>query len=63
MRGVAQRTPVAAPGVPCLACSDRINLLDMPLEMNGDLDDPEYIKRAGRESGSGPPTARRRAPG
>lgn len=55
MRGATRRTQVATPGVPCLACSGQINLLDVTLEMNGDLDDPGYIRRAGREPVSGRP--------
>jgi hypothetical protein len=55
MRGATRRTQVVAPGVPCLACSGQINMLDVTLEMNGDLDNPEYIRRAGREPVSGRP--------
>jgi hypothetical protein len=55
MRGATRRTQVATPGVPCLACSGQINMLDVTLGMSGDLDDPEYIRRAGREPASGRP--------
>lgn len=55
MRSSTRRTQVAAPGVACLACSGQINMQDVTLEMSGDLDDPEYIKRAGRVSVSGRP--------
>lgn len=55
MRGATRRTQAATPGVPCLACSGQINMQDVTLEMSGDLDDPEYIKRAGREPVSGRP--------
>lgn len=55
MRGATRRTQVATPGVPCLACSGQIKMLDVSLEMSGDLDDPEYIRRAGREPVSGRP--------
>jgi hypothetical protein len=55
MRGATRRTQVAAPGVACLACSGQISMLDVTLEMNGDLDDPEYIRRSGREPVSGRP--------
>jgi hypothetical protein len=55
MRGATRRTQVATPGKPCLACAGQINMLDVTLEMSGDLDDPEYIRRAGRESLSGRP--------
>lgn len=47
MRGRAtRRAQVAASGLPC---SGQINMLDVTLEMSGDLDYPEYIRRAGRE--------------
>jgi hypothetical protein len=55
MRGATRRTQMAGPGVACLACSGQINMLDVTLEMNGDLDDPEYIRRAAREPVSGRP--------
>ena len=55
MRGSTRRTQVATPGLPCLACSRQINMQDVTLEMNGDLDDPEYLRRAGREPLSGRP--------
>lgn len=55
MRGATRRIQAAGPGVACLACSGQINMLDVTLEMNGDLDDPEYIRRAGREPISGRP--------
>ena len=55
MRGATRRTQAATPGVACLACSGQINMPDVTLEMSGDLDDPEYIQRAGREPVSGRP--------
>lgn len=55
MRSATRRAQTASPGRPCLACSHQISMLDVTLEMNGDLDDPEYIKRAGREPISGRP--------
>ncbi|MFN8191847.1 MAG: ThiF family adenylyltransferase [Nocardioidaceae bacterium] len=55
MRGATRRTQAATPGNVCLACSGQISMLDVTLEMNGDLDDPDYIRRAGRESVSGRP--------
>lgn len=53
MRGATRRAQAATPGVACLACAGQINMLDVTLEMNGDLDNPEYIRRAGREPVSG----------
>jgi hypothetical protein len=55
MRGATRRTQTATPGRPCLACSKQIDMSDVTLEMNGDLDDPEYIRHAGREPVSGRP--------
>lgn len=55
MRGATRRTQAVTPGIACLACSGQINMQDVTLEMSGDLDDPEYIKRTGREPVSGRP--------
>lgn len=55
MRGATRRTQTAVPGRPCLACSGQLNSAEVTLEMSGDLDDPEYIRRAGREEVSGRP--------
>lgn len=55
MRSATRRTQVVAPGIPCLACSGQISLSEVTLEMNGDLDDPAYIRRAGRQPVSGRP--------
>lgn len=55
MRGATRRAQTATPGVPCLACAGQIEMGDVALEMSGDLDDPEYIRRAGRDPVSGRP--------
>lgn len=55
MRGATRRAQTATPGVPCLACSGQIDMSEVALEMSGDLDDPEYIRRAGRNPVSGRP--------
>jgi molybdopterin/thiamine biosynthesis adenylyltransferase len=55
LRGATRRAQTATPGVPCLACTGQINMSDVALEMSGDLDDPEYIRRAGRSPVSGRP--------
>jgi hypothetical protein len=55
MRGATRRVQTVTPERPCLACSGQINMSEVALEMSGDLDDPEYIRRAGRESISGRP--------
>lgn len=55
MRGATRRAQTATPGVPCLACTGQIDMSEVALEMSGDLDDPEYIRKAGRTSVSGRP--------
>lgn len=55
MRGATRRAQTVAPGVPCLACTGQIDMGEVALEMSGDLDDPEYIRRAGRSPVSGSP--------
>lgn len=55
MRGATRRTQTATPGRPCLTCSRQIDMAEVALEMSGDLDDPEYIRRAGRQPVSGRP--------
>lgn len=55
MRGATRRVQTVTPERPCLACSGQINMSEVALEMSGDLDDPEYIRRAGRKSISGRP--------
>lgn len=55
MRGATRRVQSVVPGRPCLTCAGQINMTDVALEMSGDLDDPEYIRRAGREPVSGRP--------
>lgn len=55
MRSATRRSQTATPGRPCLACANQINMTDVALEMSGDLDNPEYIRRAGRQPVSGRP--------
>ena len=55
MRGATRRTQTATPGAPCLACTRQIDMSDVALDMSGDLDNPEYIRRAGRLAPSGRP--------
>ena len=55
MRGATRRVQTATPGRPCLACSKQIDMAEVALEMSGDLDDPEYIRRAGRQVLAGSP--------
>jgi len=55
MRGATRRAQAAVPDVPCFACTGQIDMSEVALEMSGDLDDPEYIRRAGRAPVSGRP--------
>ncbi|WP_238335296.1 ThiF family adenylyltransferase [Kribbella amoyensis] len=55
MRGATRRAQTATPEMPCLACTGQVDMTEVALEMSGDLDDPEYIRRAGRDSVSGRP--------
>jgi molybdopterin/thiamine biosynthesis adenylyltransferase len=55
LRGATRRVQSVVPGRPCLACSAQISMTEVALEMSGDLDDPEYIRRSGREAVSGRP--------
>ncbi|MGB8379862.1 MAG: hypothetical protein WCG47_01220, partial [Dermatophilaceae bacterium] len=55
LRGSTRRAQTATPGVPCLACTGQIDMSEVALEMSGDLEDPEYIRRAGRLPVSGRP--------
>lgn len=55
MRGATRRMQTATPGRPCMACSGQVDMSEVALEMSGDLDDPEYIRRAGRLNVSGRP--------
>lgn len=55
MRSATRRTQAVMPGSACLACSGQIKMSEVTLEMSGDLDDPEYVRRAGREPVSGRP--------
>lgn len=55
MRGATRRAQTATPGIPCLACTGQIDMGEVAMEMSGDLDDPEYIRRAGRNPLSGRP--------
>ncbi len=49
MRGATRRVQSAVPGRPCLICSEQLSPVEVALDASGDLDDPEYIRRAGLE--------------
>lgn len=55
MRGATWRAQAILPGVPCLACSGQLVPEDVPLDQQGLLDDPEYIRQSGRERVAGRP--------
>jgi len=53
MRSASWRSHTIVPGLPCLACSQQLSQQEVTLEMEGLLDDPGYIRRAGRENNRG----------
>ena len=55
MRGATRRVQTATPSRPCMTCSGQVPPVEVRLEMEGDLDDPAYIKASGREPVSGRP--------
>lgn len=48
MRNYTTRTHSLMPGQPCMVCTKQLSLTDVQLDRSGDLDDPAYIKGAGR---------------
>jgi hypothetical protein len=48
MRNATWRSHVVRPGRPCMSCNGQLNLADVPLDRQGLLDDPEYIRQSGR---------------
>jgi hypothetical protein len=55
MRGATRRVQTATPSRPCMTCAGQVSPAEVRLEMEGDLDDPAYIKASGREPVSGRP--------
>ncbi len=53
MRGASWRVQVAAPGIPCLACSGQIRMPNVVLDQQGLLDDEKYIEQAGLQAPAG----------
>ena len=48
MRGASWRSHTLVPGRACLQCSKQLAAHEVPLDMGGLFEDPEYIRRAGR---------------
>ncbi len=57
MRGASWRAHTLVPGRTCLQCSRQLAAHEATLDMGGLLDDPEYIRRAGRPTGGSPNVA------
>jgi len=53
MRNATWRSHVIRPGRPCLLCNQQLNVSDVALDIQGLLNDPEYIAGAGREAETG----------
>lgn len=53
MRNATWRSHVIRPGRPCLLCNKQLNVSDVALDIQGLLNDPEYIAGAGREAETG----------
>lgn len=52
MRVATSRVHTLVPGQPCMVCSKQINLDLVRLDMQGLLDDEDYVRRAGIEPGT-----------
>lgn len=57
MRGASWRSHTLVPGRACLQCSKQIAAQEVTLDMGGLLDDPEYIRNAGRATAGSPNVA------
>lgn len=55
MRGATWRAHTVLPGRPCLVCSGQLSAQEVTLDREGLLDDPGYIRRAGRDRTEGSP--------
>lgn len=53
MRNATWRSHVIRPGRPCLVCNGQVDLSEVSLDIQGLLDDPDYIAGTGRQPGTG----------
>ncbi len=53
MRNATWRSHVIRPGRPCLVCNEQLNVSDVALDIQGLLNDAEYIAGAAREAETG----------
>lgn len=53
MRNATWRSHVIRPGRPCLVCNGQVDLSEVSLDIQGLLDDPDYIAGVGRQHGTG----------
>ena len=53
MRNATWRSHVIRPGRPCLVCNEQVDPSEVSLDIQGLLDDPDYIAGAGRTRGTG----------
>ncbi len=53
MRNATWRSHVIRPGRPCLVCNEQLNVSEVALDIQGLLNDPEYIAGAGRPAETG----------
>jgi molybdopterin-synthase adenylyltransferase len=55
MRAASWRSHTLVPGRPCMSCSRQLVAAQVSLDMEGLLDDPVYIRRAGLKPSAGSP--------
>lgn len=53
MRNATWRSHVIRPGRPCLVCNQQLDISEVSLDIQGLLDDRDYIEGAGRQRGEG----------
>ncbi|MEU8112761.1 ThiF family adenylyltransferase [Micromonospora sp. NPDC048947] len=55
MRGGTWRAHALVPGRPCMVCNGQLRVNELSLDRAGLLDDPEYIRQSGINTGAGSP--------